>query len=365
VFNDIKSVPHLFALPDSDPEVFDQRTAIAASANGNLLVALDVDFGELLALSVRRDRSRTRAPKITKSELREALGEVTLSTNLLIVSRTQLPEPADTLALSSNGEVLLMASRNHSTLTIIRNFGEWIQASETAKREVVAVIDSPSDETGSEQVTPYQNTAESALATDEVTFSALVQSFDGERSPTRGSPSVWVDQKALDILSYPVGEVDGLIGPQTRDAVRLFSTAAGITVVEYPSPEISGELRRSVKEKHAERMILRALDQDRIYKGDDDLRDTFESLEGHCERLPVDELCISQRSRGAGGSLDRGRSFLVEERFCEGSKPRRVQIDTYVFLGSRGDYFCSRDVSCATIQFDVPDGFRTVCLPNG
>lgn len=343
-------VPHGWEMPRGDQEGFHNRAAIAASASGNLVAVADRETGELLVLSVTRNGSRHSMTKI-------GTGLPSPTKGLSPLGRVKLPA-VDALVLSRDGQMMVAAGRESNTLTVIRDLRRWLHESGENSEVKLAVIES-----GPVAVAP-PTSARSAVQKESLDYSRLLRSF-GYAAP-RGTASlpVWADQQALAILSYPVGVADGIVGPRTRDAVRLFASAAGLPVQDYPSPEISQMIRRSVVQKVSERAVLDALLQNRRDKGSTDLKKALQQVTGHCERLSSDDLCISQRFQGGGGGLGRGSSLLVEERFCEGSKSRQVQIDTYVFLGSKADYFCSRDVSCATIQFDVPSGYRTVCSPK-
>ena len=51
-------------------------------------------------------------------------------------------------------------------------------------------------------------------------------------------------QRRLATLGFDVGEADGRVGPQTRNAIRAFQTSAGLPTDAFASPALLEELRR-------------------------------------------------------------------------------------------------------------------------
>ncbi len=56
-------------------------------------------------------------------------------------------------------------------------------------------------------------------------------------------------QEALLALGYDIGDIDGVIGPATRKAIRAFQQSQGMAVDGTPSPALLEAMRRVAKEK--------------------------------------------------------------------------------------------------------------------
>ncbi len=56
-------------------------------------------------------------------------------------------------------------------------------------------------------------------------------------------------QEALLALGYEIGDIDGIVGSQTRKAIRSFEKAQGLQATGKPSPAVLERMRRVAVEK--------------------------------------------------------------------------------------------------------------------
>jgi membrane-bound lytic murein transglycosylase B len=54
-------------------------------------------------------------------------------------------------------------------------------------------------------------------------------------------------QTRLARLGFYTDEADGLVGPKTRSAVRLFQKQAGLPADGHPTPEVVARLQKAVR----------------------------------------------------------------------------------------------------------------------
>ena len=56
-------------------------------------------------------------------------------------------------------------------------------------------------------------------------------------------------QEALLALGYEIGDIDGLIGKQSRDAIRNFERSQGSTATGRPSADLLKQMRKVALER--------------------------------------------------------------------------------------------------------------------
>ena len=56
-------------------------------------------------------------------------------------------------------------------------------------------------------------------------------------------------QEALLALGYAIGEIDGLIGPATRKAIRTFQTSAGLRVTGKASHQLVDAMQTAARDR--------------------------------------------------------------------------------------------------------------------
>ena len=85
-------------------------------------------------------------------------------------------------------------------------------------------------------------------APDPKTFGKVLIGYEAERQAALLPAQT---QEALAALGYDVGEIDGLIGAQTRRAIQTFQNAQGLPADGRPSPQLLERMQRVAREKGA------------------------------------------------------------------------------------------------------------------
>ena len=63
--------------------------------------------------------------------------------------------------------------------------------------------------------------------------------------PALSKQALWSIQSRLNELGYDAGKPDGVMGPNTRAALRAFQQASGLVADGYPDPDTQARLLRT------------------------------------------------------------------------------------------------------------------------
>jgi peptidoglycan hydrolase-like protein with peptidoglycan-binding domain len=162
---------------------------------------------------------------------------------------------------------------------------------------------------------------------------------------TPGSDRVREAQTMLLALRFPVGSVDGMDGPTTQRAVRIFQESAGLV----PSG------------------TLDAVTLDRLYQVSAEATPTTASptddpvAQGQCELVDVGARCNSRFSSNDISSVFDGQT--TEQMICAApsGSSMPVQIDTYTLTRSSSEYKCTSYHSCPFIRYRELFAYRSIC----
>lgn len=176
-----------------------------------------------------------------------------------------------------------------------------------------------------------------------LTLGALVQ---GEPPRDGIDPNVRTAQEILSVLEYPVGAVDGVSGPRTRNAIGLFQRSEGLSV--------TGSLGETTLAR-----LSSAMDQAITYTVGFDATGSDPMPEG-C--TPVDQGCRRQDDF-ATRSEATSRILVCKS---EGGAPAPVRADRYVLSELdkgfvRTEYQCTAYFSCGMARFLLPEGYLRAC----
>jgi hypothetical protein len=165
---------------------------------------------------------------------------------------------------------------------------------------------------------------------------------------TPGSDRIREAQSLLLALRFPVGSVDGMDGPTTQRAVRIFQESAGIAPTGRLDPSTFDRILEVARE---------------ATPGAGPARGDFDDpvLLGQCEVVPPEERCNSRFQPNQVSSVFDGLS--TEEIICGapsgGALP--VQIDTYTLTPSSSEYQCTSYHSCPFIRYRELFAYRSIC----
>lgn len=259
------------------------------------------------------------------------------------------PQSPLKVSASRNSETIIVANDSDSNVVVFSG------RSNALERVNVVKLDRPPDDIGvspNGELVAILNTVDASLR-----IIRNPVAWSSEVGTITGSEEIREAQLLLSMLLYPVGSVDGIDGPNTRRAVRLFQQSAGLNPTGIVDAATLEQLRNVASEVPQEVLSTQ--------RGVTKRGVTISEFRETCTPVTEDVHC-QERVRATRGAQRLFRNFpsrSTEEVICAAPEdsPLPVQIDAYDNTTKITSYVCTSFHSCSYVRFRNLPAYDAIC----